>query len=460
MSKRAIRPKRGRIVALGSAAALAAAGVAGGIWASADAAAPTPVAGTYTLVNAVGGLCLDVPGSSSADGVQLAQHACGGAGQTWRLTAAGSGFTLVAAHSGKCAAVRDGKTGAGAAVQQEACTTGAPAQTWTFTAVDGGYRLVNGGSGKCLAVKDGSAAPGTPVQQNSCDSAPAKRWALKAAAATAAPTASGTATATASATPSTSAKPTATATATAKPTATASATATATGSISAWPTPTVDVPLTATQKVTGVFDGGGKRYVGKGALGSGDQSESQPALFELADGAVLQNVVLGDPAADGVHCGGTCTLKNVWWENVGEDAATFKGTSASQVMTIDGGGARGADDKVFQHNGPGTMVIKNFRVDDFGKLYRSCGNCKTQYARHVVIDNVMATVPGKKIVGINSNLGDTAKITRLTIVGDTSKKITVCQRFTGVTSGEPKESGSGPDGTSCLYTAADVTYRP
>ncbi|WP_413230240.1 pectate lyase [Kitasatospora herbaricolor] len=45
-------------------------------------------------------------------------------------------------------------------------------------------------------------------------------------------------------------------------------------------------------------------------------------MLEPADGAVLQNVVLGDPAADGVHCNGSCTLKNVWWDNVGEDAAT------------------------------------------------------------------------------------------------------------------------------------------
>ena len=37
------------------------------------------------------------------------------------------------------------------------------------------------------------------------------------------------------------------------------------------------------------------------------------------------------PAADGVHCKGSCTLRNVWWQDVGEDAATFKGTAASQT---------------------------------------------------------------------------------------------------------------------------------
>ena len=120
---------------------------------------------------------------------------------------------------------------------------------------------------------------------------------------------------------------------------------------------------------------------------------------------------------------GTCTLENVWWEDVGEDAATLKGSSSSQVMTVNGGGAKGASDKVFQHNGPGKFVIKNFQVTDFGKLYRSCGNCSKQYARTVVIDNIKVTAPGKSLVGINSNLGDKATITNVTIYNDSSKKI-------------------------------------
>ncbi|GAA2789994.1 hypothetical protein GCM10010441_13950 [Kitasatospora paracochleata] len=440
MSKRAIRPRRARIAALGGVVALLAAAAVGGLWAGADAAGPAVAPGDYTLANAASGLCLDAPaadGVSTGEGTQLTQEACDRSGaRSWRLTATGGGFRLVAAWDGSCAGVRDGRTGAGAAVQREACTDAAAAQTWTVKAVDGGYRVVNAASGKCLAVKDGSTAAGAPVQQNSCDSAPAKRWTFTAVGAT----------------------PTASADPRPKPSASS---ADPTGAIPSWPAPKgADVPVTATQKVATLFDGGGRRFVGKGPLGTGDQSENQPAMFELADGAVLQNVILGDPAADGVHCAGSCTLRNVWWENVGEDAATFKGTSADQVMTVDGGGARGAADKVFQHNGPGTFVIKNFRVEDFGKLYRSCGNCKTQYQRHVVIDNVVTTAPGKKIVGINANLGDTATITHLTITGDSAHRITVCQRYTGVTSGEPKEAGDGPDGRTCRYTPTDVTYRP
>ncbi|MET8764074.1 pectate lyase [Lentzea sp. NPDC004782] len=229
---------------------------------------------------------------------------------------------------------------------------------------------------------------------------------------------------------------------------------------STFPNPTGSKPVGATIKVpAGTYDGGMQRFYGTGNLGSGDQNENQDPIFQLADGATLKNVVLGAPAADGVHCLGTCTLTNVWWEDVGEDAATFKGTSSSQTMTINGGGARKAADKVFQHNGPGTMIIRNFQVDDFGKLYRSCGNCKTQHKRSVVLENITAFSPGKALVGINTNYGDTARFSKITIVGDSKKKIAICDKYQGVTSGEPKKIGTGPDGTNCLYQSSDITYR-
>ncbi|MDX8036692.1 pectate lyase [Lentzea sp. BCCO 10_0856] len=229
---------------------------------------------------------------------------------------------------------------------------------------------------------------------------------------------------------------------------------------STFPTPSGPSPTGATIKVPqGTYDGGMKRFYGTGNLGSGGQNEDQDPIFQLADGATLKNVVLGAPAADGVHCLGTCTLTNVWWEDVGEDAATFKGTSSSQTMTVNGGGARKASDKVFQHNGPGTMIIRNFQVDDFGKLYRSCGNCKTQHKRNVVLENITAFSPGKTLVGINTNYGDTARLSKITIVGDSSKKIVACEKYKGVTSGEPTKIGSGPDSTNCLYKTSDLTYR-
>ncbi|WP_189931983.1 pectate lyase [Streptomyces aurantiogriseus] len=274
-------------------------------------------------------------------------------------------------------------------------------------------------------------------------------------------------TASASSSPSASASPSVSASATKKPapkrTPTASpssAPVTRTARFGAWPTATADRPVSSTIEVTGSYDGGLKRFHGSGELGTDGQGEDQGPLFELADGAVLENVVLGAPAADGVHCLGSCTLRNVWWEDVGEDAATFKGRSAGATYLVDGGGARKADDKVFQHNGAGTLTIRGFQVSDFGKLYRSCGNCDTQYTRHVVISDVRASSPGKVLVGINANYGDTAALSGVTISGDGGRDITVCERFQGNSSGaEPTALGSGPDGTNCRYNASAVTYR-
>src|SRR6185295_10263681 len=118
-------------------------------------------------------------------------------------------------------------------------------------------------------------------------------------------------------------------------------------------------------------------------------------------------------------------------EDVGEDAATQKGTNSSQVMTINGGVAKSASDKIFQHNGSGKMVIQNFCAQTFGKLYGSCGNCSKQYKRDVTVDNVVVT-GGKVVVGININYGDTVCFTRV-YVGSLS--FVICDKYTGNSSG-------------------------
>jgi hypothetical protein len=224
-----------------------------------------------------------------------------------------------------------------------------------------------------------------------------------------------------------------------------------------FPTPTGQVTVTATVPVSGTLDGGLRRYC---CIGDGGQSESQDPMFDLASGATLANVIIGAPAGDGVHCAGPCTLRNVWWEDVGEDAATFRGNSASNTYLVDGGGARSATDKVFQHNGAGTLTIRNFQVTNFGKLYRSCGNCSTQFQRNVVITGITATTPGDVIAGINSNFGDTARFSNITIVNDPGRDVTICQKFIGNNTGdEPTEAGVGPDSTNCFFTTADITYR-
>ncbi|MFE2265805.1 pectate lyase [Streptomyces griseosporeus] len=231
------------------------------------------------------------------------------------------------------------------------------------------------------------------------------------------------------------------------------------GAAATWPTARGSQAVSSTIKVSGTYDGKLKKFYGSGDLGGSGQEEGQEPVFELADGAVLKNVIIGSPAADGVHCKGSCTLQNVWWLDVGEDAATFKGKSASAVYTVYGGGAKNADDKVLQFNGAGKLVVTRFRVENFGKLVRSCGNCSTQYKRTIVINDVDVTAPGTSIVGVNANYGDTAALRNVRVHGDSGKKIKTCTRFQGNNTGkEPKELGSGPDGTSCLFTAADISY--
>ena len=114
----------------------------------------------------------------------------------------------------------------------------------------------------------------------------------------------------------------------------------------------------------------------------GGQSEGgdSDAVFLLEDGASLSKVVIGADQGEGIHCLGSCTITDVWFEAVCEDAITIK--QESGTSTISGGGAKGADDKVIQHNGGGTVRIENYYVEDFGKLYRSVSSfVRVGYAR-------------------------------------------------------------------------------
>ncbi|KAF4452824.1 pectate lyase [Fusarium austroafricanum] len=190
------------------------------------------------------------------------------------------------------------------------------------------------------------------------------------------------------------------------------------------------------------FDGGNAVF-DRGVSCTGQkEGGSSDAVFILEKGATLSNVRIGPNQIEGVHCKGGCTLNNVVWDKVCEDAFTIKEQDAGETTTINGGGATGAEDKVIQHNGGGTVIIKDFKVSNFGKLYRSCGNCKSMPARHVEVSGGSAS-GGKVLVGINPNMGDTAKISGIQVT-DVKKQ---CVTFKGVTDGsEPKEVGTCDSG--------------
>lgn len=92
----------------------------------------------------------------------------------------------------------------------------------------------------------------------------------------------------------------------------------------------------------------------------------------------MRNVIIGKNQAEGVHCNGHCTLEFVWWEDVCEDALTVKNDKPGAHSWVIGGGAYHAADKIIQHNGCGTINIINFYAENYGKLYRSCGNVSTE----------------------------------------------------------------------------------
>ncbi|CAE7217268.1 unnamed protein product, partial [Rhizoctonia solani] len=144
---------------------------------------------------------------------------------------------------------------------------------------------------------------------------------------------------------------------------------------------------------------------------------------------------------------GPCTIRNVWFEDVCEDAITIR--QSSGTTTITGGGARNASDKVVQHNGGGIVKIDSYCVQNFGKLYRSCGNCKTQVKREVQISNVIAR-NGKLLAGVNSNFGDVATINTKT--NSYTSVTSICDTFRGNNNGnEPPALTKNQSNANCKF---------
>ncbi|WP_437604305.1 pectate lyase [Sorangium sp. So ce590] len=142
------------------------------------------------------------------------------------------------------------------------------------------------------------------------------------------------------------------------------------------------VSSTIVVKAGETFDGGGKRFIAdKNTLGDGSQKEGQKPVFKLEDGARLKNVVLGAPAADGIHTYGNVTLENIVWEDIGEDALTVK---KSGTVVLNGGSAKNGDDKVFQINAASTFRVSNFKAENAGKFIRQNGG--TDFKVDVFID--------------------------------------------------------------------------
>ncbi|GAA1652334.1 pectate lyase [Catellatospora bangladeshensis] len=375
----------------------------------------------YQLVNVFSGKAIE--GSSGA--VVQRTPDSSASNQQFQFLDMGSGYyRLKSKASGKVIEIADASTADGATVQMNS-GAGSSAYHQQFSLLDNGNNVIrfkNRTSGKTLDVWEWSSADGARISQFQDLNGTNQQFRLvKAGSGGTNPT----------------------------PTPTGGSG----GPSTTWPTSAGSASVSGTISVSGTFDGGMKTYC---CIGDGGQGESQDPMFKLANGATLQNVILGSPAGDGVHCEGTCTLRNVWWNDIGEDAATFKGTGNGTSYVI-GGGARSGSDKVFQHNGNGTVSISGFYLKSAGKLYRACGNCSSSYTRHVRIDNVILDNIDM-VAGINSNWGDTATITRVRLLN--SGDAVVCGKYKGVAKGsEPTYIGEGWNDSNCKVKESDITYQ-
>ncbi|KAK0380676.1 polysaccharide lyase family 3 [Colletotrichum melonis] len=174
------------------------------------------------------------------------------------------------------------------------------------------------------------------------------------------------------------------------------------------------------------YDGKMARFDrGSGACKAQTEGGQKDTVFLLRKGATLKNAIIGKDQMEGVYCiGGGCTIENVWFEDVCEDAISIKEDEAGTETRIIGGGAYKAADKVVQHNGCGSVSISNFYASDYGKVYRACGTCDA-CKRTVTIEGVSA-YGGGEVAGINEETGDEA-----TLVNVCTDAKTPCQLYNG-----------------------------
>ncbi|MEV5130698.1 MULTISPECIES: endo-1,4-beta-xylanase [Streptomyces] len=127
----------------------------------------TPPEGSGQIKGAGSGRCLDVPDSSTADGIQLQLWDCGNAAnQQWALSGAGE----LKVYGNKC--LDAAGTGNGTKVQIYSCW-GGDNQKWRLNS-DGS--IVGVQSGLCLDAVGGSTTNGTLIQLYSCSGGSNQRW--------------------------------------------------------------------------------------------------------------------------------------------------------------------------------------------------------------------------------------------------------------------------------------------
>jgi hypothetical protein len=144
--------------------------------------APTDIqAGVYQVSNLNSSKCLDVTDVSTANGAIIQQWSCGAADhQKWRIEPVGAGmYKLKAMHSGKVMDVSGVSLADRAKIHQWG-DLGTANQKWLIQAYGSGYRLIASHSGKCLDLFNFAANDGFQLEQTICNTGTAQQFKLKA----------------------------------------------------------------------------------------------------------------------------------------------------------------------------------------------------------------------------------------------------------------------------------------
>lgn len=198
-----------------------------------------------------------------------------------------------------------------------------------------------------------------------------------------------------------------------------------------------------------VYDGG--MAVHEGSLedcSTGDQDSVDP-LIDVADGGTVRNVIFGKNVGDGIHCNGSCTIENVWFPYVCDDAISALGGG---TVSIKNSGFKNARDKTIQHNGSGTINLDTVYVETAGKLYRSCGEGCSGSSRTANLSNIVA-IGVDQIAGVSAN--DTVTLKNICV----HRSFSLCSIYEPGSSDEVTSgvngSNEGPN-ANCKFTAADT----
>ena len=169
-----------RVVAIGAAATIVAAGITMVSMLSASAAVSTSA--WYNVVNANSGKCVDAAAAATANGTAVQQYTCNGTGaQQWQLrTAADSGYYVIVNSNGAQPAIDvAGPSTSNGALIHLWSDGGWSSQEWQpVQEGSGDYHFVNHYSGLCLDTPAASTADGVQLQQYTCNGTGAQSFAL------------------------------------------------------------------------------------------------------------------------------------------------------------------------------------------------------------------------------------------------------------------------------------------